>query len=471
MWTLDAVLEATGAEIVRGTPPPGVSRIEIDSRKVQPGDLFIALLGSERDGHDFIPDAVRRGARVVLVHREVSGVGAACVLQVQDTARALERWAVYARKRYPRVVGVTGSAGKTTTKYLLGHLLEPFEDVGVSPGNLNSTTGVPLSLILHALSPPRVWIQEIGINRVGEMARIREILDPTDVLILNAFPAHLEGFGDVATVAREKCESARNLPPGGVAVTRRDQPHLWKALREVLPPGVSLITYGEKHADILVQGVRYQPEGMRFQLRLTGNKLRVLECTVPRVLPWLPYNTAACTALLLGWGLDPGAVPERLVDFQPPPHRGRILTLPHLNLVIFDDTYNSNPEAARTAARFFQAHPQRRHCLVLGDMLELGPRSETYHLDLATTMDWKNIHLFVGVGPLMTKLAEKLRTCRLEGLEIHACPDVHAAAEILPSRIRPGDAWLLKGSRGLALDQLLEGFLALETPPESRHVV
>ena len=347
------------------------------------------------------------------------------------------------------------SAGKTTTKNLLGRVLSFLGPTFISPGNLNSTTGMPLSLFHHAHPALHFWVQELGINQPGEMRTLGEILRPHVAVILNAYAVHLEGLKSVARVAEEKAELVRHLSQPGAVVSHGEIPELVAAIRRKKDPATPWLQYGSgPPCHVYHREFHLSREGTRGVLVVASGGTRTLAWSYPRPLPWLADAVAATATVLLALNQDLEALQEGLLHFVPPPHRGHIHMLPG-DVLLIDDSYNSNPRAVLQAIRYFDAFPGRRACLVLGDMLELGEQSEVLHRKLAEQLPWSRIALFAGVGPQMQVLCTDL-VARYPHLEVLHFSSTQDALYELPTRLRPGDVWLIKGSRGIGLDRLVQ---------------
>ena len=462
-WSVAELKVILQVEIVNGTSDRTFTGVAIDSRTVRTNELFVALRGEHTDGHLFIEDAVRHGASAVLVDRTITPPGDVTVLRVENTRLALESWGRWVREHLTgTVIGITGSAGKTTTKELLAWVCQAWDRTFASPGNLNSTTGVPLSLINYGRSNPVYWIQETGLNHPGEMDRIGSILQPDVAVLLNALPVHLEGLHDISTVAREKAKLVRYLRDPGTVISNADDRELKHFIKLNRKSGTRWIEWSPTGASAAVQvhDVQFHTGGLRFRLlyQTPDNRQESIELNYPGWIPWLPYLAGGVAATLYALEIPLTLLRERLPAFQPPPHRGHVHVLDP-NVIIFDDSYNANPAAVKMAVNWFRFQPDHRHVLVLGDMLELGSASETLHRQLAHALDWSLIDVFIAVGPRMVALVDELKKCG-NPVEIYDCPDAYAARNLARRIIQPHDAWLIKGSRGVQLDIVVEALLS-----------
>lgn len=473
-WTLKEIEELVSVERILGPADIRICGIAIDSRQVVPGNLFIALRGERTDGHLYIHDAIERGAIAVMISKDIPMPETITTIRVRDTRKALEQWAQGVRNQiHAHVIGITGSAGKTTTKELLGWVLGEVAPVFISPGNLNSTTGIPLCMINYSHRRSTYWIQETGINQQGEMDKIGALLRPDTAILLNALPVHLEGLASVENVAREKSRLVYHTHPEGRIVSNADDRHLTYYINRFKHPDQVWLTWSMNtpSADVILTSFSFKQgyQDLIFKVREKGQKkFREWRFRYPGTQPWMPSVISAVLTTLYALEIPLSMLARRLPEFCPPEKRGQVYYL-NDDIILFDDSYNANPEAVSLAVQWFRSYPDRRHGLILGDMLELGPKELDYHRQLARKIDWDEIDLFVAVGPRMKVLANELKTCGYP-VEIFVFPDASAAARVVPNLLKPGDAWLIKGSRGMLLDTLTHAILKSK-PPSSPGLV
>ena len=428
LWTYPELAAALGLPAVDG---PAVTGVGIDSRRLKPGELFVALSGdpgprfrpsarSNRDGHDFVADAVRKGAAAVLVHRRADyGVPA---LLVDDTLDGLWALGRAARRRLQTpVVAVTGSSGKTTFKSFAAAAL----GASSAPGSLNNHIGVPLSL---ALTPggAAATVCEIGTNHPGEIAPLAQLAAPDVAVVLNVGPAHIEHFGSLEAIRREKTSIAAGLSGDGVLVR---------------PAGLAAdfqgrtITFGnEAGADVRLLDVG--AEGA--ELRIGQDRAR---CPVPGGGEHRAMSMCAVAAVLVA--LDkPLDQLQRLAQLQVPQGRGNVLRIGTVSII--DESYNANPASmAATLAAFGQV-PAKRRIAILGDMLELGADAPRYHAELAAHCT--NLDGVFCVGERIVALYEALPQRQRLGLAAQVDGDL---ARRCTGLLQPGDAVLVKASNGM----------------------
>jgi UDP-N-acetylmuramoyl-tripeptide--D-alanyl-D-alanine ligase len=417
----------------------------IDSRTVASGDLFFALRGPNHDGNAFVDEVLRKGAVAAIANDVRPGP----VLIVPDTLGALQSTAVWAMKQWGgEVIGVTGSAGKTSTKDVIATMLAANMPVGKTIGNLNNHVGLPLS-ILRLPTQARVAVLEMGMNHEGEIRALCAIARQRIGVVTNVGYAHMQSFDSIQGVAAAKRELIESLPPDGIAVLNADDP-LVSRFREV-HAGRS-ITFGiDREADIRAtevqltdHGVSFRVEGVQFESTLIGRH------SVSNILAGLTVSAL--------YGIRPSELTEVVKDLAAPPMRGRRLV--HNEVVILDDCYNSNPDAARAMIDVLRNTPGKRRIAVLGEMLELGLWSEALHRDVGNYVAASGIDVLVGIRGEARHLVDAARQSGLAEDAAFFFADAGAAGEHLRRIARPGDVILFKGSRGTHVEHALEGLVA-----------
>lgn len=455
-FTRQEILEATGGRLVATGPrAEGVSVVS-DSRAVRPGSLFVALRGERHDGHAFAAAAARAGAACLVVEAgRAPALEGADVVEVSDTliawgalARAhLERWRAKGEGR--RVVAITGSAGKTTTKELTAALLGAIAPCHYTAGNLNNRIGVP-SVVFALEDAHRSCVLEMGMSVPGEIAAVCAVARPDVAVVVNVGVAHAEGVGGREGVMREKGAVYRALVDGGVAVVNADDDFVLRAAEDTRG---ALVSFGR------AEGARYRllarrPRGaVGSEVTITADG-RTLELHLP-----LPGEAAAidlCAALAAqeaasGVRLSAEAIDAALSRVRVP---GRA-ALRHLgqDTVVIDDTYNANPASVRAAlSTLGEIAGARRRVAVLGEMKELGELARAEHEALGDALAEAGVALAIGCGGLVELALEK---ARLLGVEVVAAPSTEEAAREAAARVRPGDAVLVKGSRSVGAERVV----------------
>ncbi len=458
-WTVAKILEASGGRLLQGNPAQPVTRISTDSRRIQAGDAFIPLIGERFDGHDFLDAVASSGVGVVLVQRDRTSWVAPphlAVVEVDDTLRALGHLARYWRHRHPiPVVGITGSNGKTSTKEMLTKILQQNLNVLRSPGNLNNLVGAPLTLL--QLEPfHHAAVVEMGINVPGEMARLVEIVHPDVGLITNIQPAHLEGLTSPDAILAEKGLLWQELAAGGLAVVNRDDERL-RAFAQNLSCRQLSYSLSDPVAEVHIHGnVFLHDHGSDFQLVLDG---QTIDVTLPVLGRHQVYNAVAAAAVAYGIGQPLETIVQGLAQHRPVNQRMQVHHLADGTRII-DDTYNANPRSVLAAVQTVAAiHDDRPWLVVLGEMRELGEASAALHRNLGQRIGPLGMDQLVTLGGLAENIAEGAKEA---GLAADRCYHATDHADIvlrLKNHWIPG-AWILvKGSRGMTMEKVVEGFL------------
>jgi UDP-N-acetylmuramoyl-tripeptide--D-alanyl-D-alanine ligase len=455
-------VKATLAELARAIgatlPAAHDALIEgwsVDSRTIRPGELFFALKGPRFDGHDFVGEALARGAVGAVVERALPGVQGP-LLVVPDTQRALEAAGSWARDRFQgRVIAVTGSAGKTTTKDAIAELLGTAMEVARSEGNLNNHVGVPLSL-LRLPEQARAAVLELAMNHAGEIRRLAALARPEIGVVTNVGHAHVGFFESLDQVALAKRELIESLPPHGVAVLNADDERV-AAFAQVHPGLVLTFGFSER-ADVRAEDVSFGAEGSRFRV---GNVW--FECPLPGRHGVMNVLAALAVARLFGLPL------ERLRDavrkLEAGGMRGRRLM--HRGVLILDDCYNSNPEALRAMLETLAATPARRRIAVLGEMLELGRWAEALHREAGRRVVECGVDVLVGIRGAARYLVEEAVRAGMPPGAAFFFEDPVEAGRFLRGLLREGDAVLFKGSRGVQVERALQEYLRAEEGEEN----
>ena len=421
----------------------------IDSRTVQPGELFFAVKGERMDGHDFVPQALEKEAVAAVVRKDQLPryPVKARLLAVDDTLVALQTLAAAVRRLWGKtLVGVTGSTGKTTTKEAIAHVLASRFRVLKSEGNFNNHFGLPLMLL--KLEPEHeAAVIEMGMSHRGEIAALAKIAQPEIGAVTNVAPVHLEFFNSVAEIARAKYELIESLPAGGTAVLNADDEYVSQFGRDFHG---KVVMYGlHASADIRAENIQQRgAEGSVFDVVVDGCREPV---TLHMVGTHNIYNALAAVAVGLQRGLSPSEVAGALATLAPADKRGAVVQLG--NITIINDCYNSNPTALDAMVDALAAMPARRRIVVAGEMLELGPAGEELHRRVGRHMAEKKIDVLVGVRGLAQQIVEAAGKAGMQA-EFVATPE--EAGEWLAQETRDGDVVLLKASRGVKLERALE---------------
>lgn len=469
LFIVEEIQEIVSAQLLAGrdvrAAKQGVRRLCTDSREIGDGDLFVALKGERMDGHDFVPAALQQGAVGALVEdgyrlppsvrrRAVRGRARVPVLLgVPDTLRAFQQLAAHHRNRFQiPVVAVTGSNGKTTTKEMTADVLAQRWPVLRTEGNLNNRIGVPQTLL--RLTPRhKAAVVEMGVDQTGQTARLCEITRPTIGLITNIGPDHLEFFGTMDVSAQAKGELLEFLPPEGSAVLNADDAYFGylaaRARCEVVSFGLS--SKAQVRADRLVMGSR---DGAQFQLRLPGRgKPQPVALRVHGLHNVL--NALAAAAVGHVMGLSPATIAEGLARFRPAVMRSQVLTVNGIRVI--NDCYNANPASMNAAIDLLrELSAGARSIAVLGDMLELGPASVSLHREVGAYLAARGVSHLIACGTLGKSLADGARDSGMAPDRIQHEPDAPRAGTTLKALARAGDVVLVKASRGMKMERVIE---------------
>jgi UDP-N-acetylmuramoyl-tripeptide--D-alanyl-D-alanine ligase len=439
-----------GGEVeVGASGAPFEGGVSIDSRTIGPRELFFAIIGPRHDGHAFVADAMKRGAAGVVASKRVEVAPPAFLIRVPDTTRALQDLARGVReKQAMRVVGITGSMGKTTTKEAAARAIGCAKRVLKTEGNLNNDYGLPLTLL--RVSDEEVAVLEMGMSAAGEIARLTEIAKPDVGVLTNVAEVHLEFFESLSAIARAKGELFEGLRPEAVAVVNADDPLVLEQARRFAGRKIRFGVEGS--ADIRASEIRGTSSGLRFVVERGGETFEVETALRGR---HNVYNLLAGLAAASALDVPFGAAASALAGLEPARHRGERLEFDGGFLVI-DETYNSNPRALKAAIDSLAEEEAGRRIAVVGGMLELGERSEEMHRDAGRHAARRNLDRLVGVGDLGRLIVEGAREGGLSAERLLIVAGAAEAGELLRGELRAGDVVLLKASRGVALERAIE---------------
>lgn len=447
LWTAAEIAAATNGT---ASAPFEVSGVTFDSREVGPGDLFIALTGETTDGHRFLDQAFERGAAGAIVSRDTPHPA----VRVADTFAALEGLARASRARTAaRIIGVTGSVGKTGTKEALFAALDrsPSKRAHRSVKSYNNHTGVPLSLSRMPVGTD-YGVFEMGMNHPGELAHLTTLVRPHVAIVTTIAAAHAEFFPDEAAIADAKGEIFRGLEPGGVAIVPFDSPHRARLIEAARPYAAKIVTFGlDDGADVTVLESIRAASGGTFVTARIGD--RELSYTISQPGQHWVANSLAVLAAVDAVGGDLALAGLALADLDGIAGRGARFTVPvgDGTALVIDEAYNANPASMRATLAVLGAESATRKLAVLGEMRELGEKSADYHADLAGPVRDAGVERVILVGEAMKPLAKAL-----EGqVEILHVPDAATARDRLKEVLAPGDAVLIKGSNGVGLSAVV----------------
>jgi UDP-N-acetylmuramoyl-tripeptide--D-alanyl-D-alanine ligase len=448
-FSLRAVADALGVSLP-ANPDAMVTGWSVDSRTLQPGDLFFALRGPVHDGHAHIAEVFEKGA-VAAVVEEADGFEGR-VLRVGDTLHALQQLAGWGRREWRGdVVAVTGSAGKTTTKDVIAEMLATGMATAKNQGNLNNHVGLPLSL-LRADENARVAVLEIGMNHAGEIRDLAEIARPDVGVVTNVGYAHIENFESIDDIAAAKRELVEALGDRGTAVLNADDGRV--AAFAASHHGRTILYGQSTSAQVRAEeveytrgdgspGVRFRVGAVRFESALTGRHS--------------VSNLLAGIAVAGVYGVPPDRLKEKVQQLTPGKMRGE--RLQHNGVLIFNDCYNSNPDAVRAMLEVVRDTPARRRIAVLGEMLELGRWAEPLHRDVGNYAAVCGFDVLVGIRGAACYMVDAVKRAGLTADAAFFFDDPQEAGRLVRTLAQPGDVILFKGSRGVHVERALEEFL------------
>ncbi len=451
--TLTQAASWMGGTIEAGGEDPSFEAVSIDSRTLESGQLFFAIIGPNHDGHRFVEQAFERGAIGVVVSSQTPTNRAGVRIRVPDTTFALQDLAAAVRRESGmKVVAITGSMGKTTTKEATALALGARLRVLKSEKNFNNFYGLPLSILRHC--DENVGVFELGMSAPGELARLTEIARPDVGVLTNVAEVHREFFPSLEAIARAKGELFDGLPEDAVSVVNADDPLVLSEARRFAG---RQIRFGlSDGADVRAMRIQREREGIRFAAHYEDQETEVHS---PVHGLHNVYNLLAALTVSVVLGLPMATAAAELTKLTPPPHRGERIRLRD-SIVIIDETYNSNPTALDFVLESFAEEEASRRVAVLGDMLELGDRAESLHRDSGRKAARSGLDLLIGVGPLGRLIVEEACRAGMSEASTLAAETAAEAAKLLVDRIESGDIVLLKASRGVGLDRAMDALRA-----------
>jgi len=450
-------LNAIEGQLLQGDPDCLFRGVSINSRTVSRGELFVCIKGERFDGHDFLADVIdKKVGGIILSNPEKLPVESGpFVIQVPDTLKALQDLAGFQRKRFPfKVVAVTGTNGKSTTKEMIASILETKFKTLKTQGNLNNHIGLPLTLLEREPSH-EVGVLEMGMSAMGEIKRLAEIAQPDIGVITNISEGHLVQLKNLKDIQSAKGELFDSLTEKGTAIVNADDPLVLELARSLR---ARTVTFGiDQPADVRASEIESK-DNLGFQF-----KVKLFDKTLSIRLPYLGYcniyNTLAALATGYSLGIQEETMTRGLEKYQRMSQRNEQVR--HKGIDLINDTYNANPrsmtEALKTLDNF---KTQGRRIFVIGDMLELGDRSIPAHKNLGEEIAQSKANILVTVGKLAGLSAKSAQTLAGEKIQILEFADHQEAAEFLIQEARSGDCVMFKGSRGTAMEKILQIFIA-----------
>ena len=440
------------------TADPEVELVTTDSRELRPGCVFVAFPGERFDGHDFAAKAAAEGAAFVVVNHPVEGVPAEKMVVCPDSYHAMMVMGANYRSQYhPKVVGVTGSVGKTTTKQMTYAALSGFGNTIKTEGNQNNELGMPRTLMRLA-SDTEYAVIEMGMSHAGEIHRLAQAARPDVGIITCIGVSHIGNLGSQENICKAKLEICDGLPEGAPLVLNYDDPFLRKA---ELPGHVRPVWFSmvDENADVCALSIRQEKEGMSFLLE--DQEAGTFMVRIPAMGRHNVANALAAYCAATRLGCAPRRVIQGLSDFE---QTGRRQKLVDCNgITVIEDCYNANPDSMKAALAMFKEFPCKRRFALLGDMLELGELSREAHEELGRLAAESDLYCLVTYGENAKRTAV---VAAAKGVKTLHADSYREAADALLDRMEPGDALLVKASHGMALEKVLEIFYAEQKDAE-----
>jgi len=445
----EAIRKATGGVLVRGEREFEITGVSTDTRTITPGDLFVALSGDKFDGHDYIHAALKAGACGALYSKDFEiapDENQKMLIKVGDTLTALGEMArAYRRTLGATVIGITGSNGKTTTKEMTRHLLGGRLQAVASPASFNNFIGLPLTLF-KTDAATKVVVLEMGTNHPGEIARLAEIAQPDIGVITNVGRTHLEGLGSLEGVAAAKGELLHALSRDGVAILNADDPSLMK-MRSLV--SCKVFTFGiEAKADVFASRIERDDSGLSFYVN-DSVRVRLNVRGTHNV-----YNALAAISICRRLGLDLAHLAARFADFKLPPMRLEERKV--RSATVINDAYNANPESMARAIEEFARRKAKRKFFIFADMLELGESAVDLHAELGRKAALANFDFYWALGCKSRYALEAVSKSGVPSARVRHFETIDDLGRELNTALSEGDAALIKGSRAMGLERILE---------------
>ncbi|MEW6097311.1 MAG: UDP-N-acetylmuramoyl-tripeptide--D-alanyl-D-alanine ligase [bacterium] len=453
---IDEILQAIEGELLQGDKDKWIAKISTDSRQITQGDLFIALKGDRFDGHDFVEEVIKKEAGALVISKDIQPVTSyqlpITIIKVRDTLIALGKIAAYYRQKFEiPIVAITGSNGKTTTKEMAWQLISQKLNTLKCKGSFNNAIGLPLTL-LELKNTTQSAVVEIGMNQVGEIKYLATIAKPTVALITNIGESHIGYLKTKENIANEKAQILDAVKDKGIAILNLDDDYSNRMKFKG-----RLITYGIRNsADINAQDIHQDINGIKFTLILANNHYKL---AIPILGLHNVYNVLGATAIAYALGLNFDEIKDAYKDFKTP--YGRMELRSHGKIKIINDAYNANPTSMKAAVQTLnQIHTKGRKILVMGDMLELGELSESFHRAIAKEIVTNGVDVLFTIGENASLTSDEAHKV---GLEVYKCDSNEEIVSKLKSMLKAGDSVLVKGSRRMKLEEVVEALKKVES--------
>lgn len=451
-WNANNIIDATGGRGEGVCNSVYSSNISTDTRSIKKGDLFIALKGKEFDGHDFLHEAFLKGAVAAVVSEDKYRNFPLII--VQDTLKALHNMASYYIRNIlvnAKVITITGSVGKTTTKDMLNTVLLQYGVSHVNEGNLNNNIGLPFT-ILKAPEDCQYLILEIGMSRAGEIKELSEISNPDIAVITNIEPAHVENFSSLLDIAQAKLEVLHGMKNNGTLVLNKDNEHYDYLLSNA---NRNVVSFGKNEsATVCLLDLIRDDNGLNLKIKL--NNGQIMNCNLPVQGEHFAYSALVVTAVLQSLELDLSKLPLALENFTVTEGRGNVHQAKYNGKFVHlvNDSYNASPTSMKAAIRTLGTYSNLRKVALLGDMLELGNESIVFHTELLDSIVEQNVNKVHTVGKFMLEL-HKLLPENIKGMHFD---DSNQLKSNLANIVQGNDVILVKGSHGMRMDLIVQEF-------------
>jgi len=457
------LIKAVSGKIIQGDQDCLISRISIDSRTLIPGDLFFAITGPNFDGHDFIFEAFNKGAVGALVCKGASTLlqneqidKDKIIIEVKDTLSALQDWSKHYKDKFKTFnICVTGSNGKTTTKEIIAHILSQEFPLLKTSGNYNNEIGIPLTL-LRLNKSHKLLVAEMGMRGLGEIKTLTNFIPPDLAVITNIGEAHIGLLGSKDNIFKAKSELLQSLDKGGIAIINKDDPYFFKMSEIVKDKKV--YTFGiENRSDIMARNIRMVTDkGMRFTLEVQNDKSR--EIYFPLLGRYNIYNALAAVAVAFALGIELDLIERGLFSLKPLDLHMQLSSF-YNDIKILNDSYNASPLSVKNALETLaEAAQNNRKIAILGDMLELGEKTDFYHREIGKEVAKLSIDALITVGQGGKIIAQSSKEEGMAEERVFSFEknEKRILAKKLLNLTKPGDFVLLKGSREMKMEEILE---------------
>jgi UDP-N-acetylmuramoyl-tripeptide--D-alanyl-D-alanine ligase len=457
------LIKAVSGKIIQGNQDCLISRISIDSRTLIPGDLFFAIIGPSFDGHDFIIEAFNKGAMGAVACKSVSSLlqneeidKNRVIVEVKDTLSALQNWSKHYKDKFKTFnICVTGSNGKTTTKEIIAHILSQEFPLLKTSGNYNNEIGIPLTL-LRLKKSHKLLVAEMGMRGLGEIKTLTNFIPPDLAVITNIGEAHIGLLGSKDNIFKAKSELLQSLDKDGIAIINKDDSYFFKMLEIVKDKKV--YTFGiENESDIMASNIRMvSDKGIRFTLEVQNNKSR--EIYFPLLGRHNIYNALAAIAVAFALGIELDLIERGLSSFKPLDLHMQLSNF-YNGIKILNDSYNASPLSVKNALETLaEVARNNRKIAILGDMLELGEKTDFYHREIGKEVVKLSIDTLITVGQggkIIAQSSKEEGMAEERVFSFEKNKKLNLAKKLL-NLIKPGNFVLLKGSREMKMEEILE---------------